>query len=162
MNNLWKVRKQKSPWRKSGAFKNTGNVLLSHTGLPCSTIGAIELNFRVRNGIGCILYAIVTGKIVWVYIRTEMSTGIIKIDQVSRLISITRLSTLLHLHLWPIKPVFYWKSSVPPKRKGKSYLGMGFALICFQRLSLPNVATLQCRWCDNRYTRGSSTSVLSY
>jgi len=46
--------------------------------------------------------------------------------------------------------------------EGKSYLGMGFALICFQRLSLPNVATLQCRWCDNRYTRGSSTSVLSY
>jgi len=39
---------------------------------------------------------------------------------------------------------------------------MGFALICFQRLSLPNVATLQCRWCDNRHTRGSSTSVLSY
>ena len=42
---------------------NTGNVLLSHTSLPCSTIGAIELNFRVRDGNGCGLYAIVTGKL---------------------------------------------------------------------------------------------------
>ena len=30
---------------------------------------------------------------------------------------------------------------------------MGFALICFQRLSLPNVATLLCHWRDNRYTQ---------
>ncbi|CAL6446059.1 unnamed protein product [Bathycoccus prasinos] len=30
---------------------------------------------------------------------------------------------------------------------------VGFALICFQRLSLPNVATLRCHWRDNRYTR---------
>ena len=52
----------KSPQLLSGAFNKTGNVLLFHTGLPCSTIGAIELNFRVRNGIGCDLYAIVTGK----------------------------------------------------------------------------------------------------
>ena len=43
-------------------FKKNGNVLISHTGLPCSTIGAIELNFRVRDGIGWILYAIVTVK----------------------------------------------------------------------------------------------------
>ena len=32
---------------------------------------------------------------------------------------------------------------------------VGFALICFQRLSLPDVATLQCSWRNNRYTRGS-------
>ena len=43
-------------------MKVTGNVLLSHTGLPCSTIGAVRLNFRVRDGIGCSPYAIVTGK----------------------------------------------------------------------------------------------------
>jgi hypothetical protein len=29
-------------------------------GLPCSTIGAKELNFRVRNGNGCVLSAIIT------------------------------------------------------------------------------------------------------
>ena len=32
-------------------------------GDPCSTIGALGLNFRVRNGIGWIPRAIVTGKV---------------------------------------------------------------------------------------------------
>ncbi len=39
-----------------------GNDLLSHTGLPYSTIGAESLNFRVRDGIGCFPFAIITGK----------------------------------------------------------------------------------------------------
>ena len=38
-----------------------GNVLLSHAGFPHSTIGAEGLNYRVRDGIGCFPYAIVTG-----------------------------------------------------------------------------------------------------
>jgi hypothetical protein len=45
---------------------------------------------------------------------------------------------------------------------GRSYLGAGFALICFQRLSDPYIATLRCLWRDNRYTRGTSIPVLSY
>ena len=143
-------------------FKNTGNFLLFHTGCPCSTIGATELNFRVRDGIGCDLCAIVTGKLEWIVKRYRLfiRLKILKRSQASRLLSTTRLNTLLHLHLWPIKPVFFWKSSV--HKKGKSNLRMGFALICFQRLSLPNVATLRCHWYDNRYTRGLSISVLSY
>ena len=32
-------------------------------------------------------------------------------------------------------------------------------LRCFQRLSHPNIATLQCSWRHNRYTRGSSSPV---
>jgi hypothetical protein len=32
-------------------------------GLPCSTIGADELNFRVRDGIGCDIVAITTGNL---------------------------------------------------------------------------------------------------
>ena len=144
-------------------YNNTGNFLLFHTSFPCSTIGATELNFRVRDGIGWNLCAIVTGK-TWMdsykryrlFIRSKK----IKRSQVSRLLSTTRLNALLHLHLWPIKPVFFWKSSV--HKKGKSNLRRGFALICFQRLSLPNVATLRCHWYDNRYTRGLSISVLSY
>ena len=43
-----------------------------------------------------------------------------------------------------------------------AYLGAGFPLRCFQRLSLPNVANRPCRWRDNRHTRGPSTQVLSY
>lgn len=45
---------------------------------------------------------------------------------------------------------------------GRSSLGAGFPLRCFQRLSFPNIATRRCRWRDNRNTRGSSTPVLSY
>ena len=45
---------------------------------------------------------------------------------------------------------------------GISYLEAGFALICFQRLSRPNLAIQLCRWRDNWCTRGSSIPVLSY
>ena len=45
---------------------------------------------------------------------------------------------------------------------GRSHLQASFPLRCFQRLSLPHIATLQCHWRDNRYTRGMSTPVLSY
>lgn len=45
---------------------------------------------------------------------------------------------------------------------GKTHLGTSFPLRCFQRLSLPHLATRQCHWRDNRYTRGASTPVLSY
>ena len=38
-------------------------------GCPCSTIGAVELNFRVRDGNGCDLHAMVTGKL-----RIEMKS----------------------------------------------------------------------------------------
>jgi hypothetical protein len=45
---------------------------------------------------------------------------------------------------------------------GSAYLGGGFPLRCFQRLSRPDVATRPCHWRDNRYTRGPSIPVLSY
>ena len=45
---------------------------------------------------------------------------------------------------------------------GKTHLQASFPLRCFQRLSLPHIATRQCDWRHNRYTRGASTPVLSY
>ncbi len=45
---------------------------------------------------------------------------------------------------------------------GRSHLETSFPLRCFQRLSLPHLATRRCHWRDNRYTRGVSTPVLSY
>ena len=47
-------------------------------------------------------------------------------------------------------------------RRERSHLGARFPLRCFQRLSLPNLATRQCHWRDNRNTRDSFTPVLSY
>ena len=45
---------------------------------------------------------------------------------------------------------------------GMTYLRVCFPLRCFQRLSVPNLATGRCHWHDNPYTRGSFTPVLSY
>ena len=57
----------------------------------------------------------------------------------TRTISIRKLNTLPHLHIGPINPVVYRD---PYKLAfGKSYLGTGLALRCFQRLSLPSIAT---------------------
>ena len=45
---------------------------------------------------------------------------------------------------------------------GRSNLQARFPLRCFQRLSLPCIATRRYDWRHNRYTRGTSTPVLSY
>src|SRR4029453_15362888 len=45
---------------------------------------------------------------------------------------------------------------------GRSHLQARFPLRCFQRLSLPYVATQRCLWRDNWYTSGTSTPVLCY
>jgi hypothetical protein len=71
-------------------------------------------------------------------------------------ISTPRLRASQPLHLAPIDVVV---SDVPLWR---SYLGVGFALRCFQRLSVPDAATRLCPWRDNRRTGGPSNTVLSY
>ena len=76
-----------------------------------------------------------------------------------RPISIRQLHTLLCFHLEPIYLVVF-KGSY--HCCGKSHLEVGFTLRCFQRLSLPYVATQLCLWRDNWYTSGTSIPVLSY
>ena len=73
-----------------------------------------------------------------------------------RAISTGKLHALLHFHTRPIDVVVYYGSQARPGFE------VGFPLRCLQRLSLPHLATLQCHWRDNRYTRGVSTPVLSY
>ena len=60
------------------------------------------------------------------------------------------------LHLQPINVI------VSHNPIWKTHLVASFALRCFQRLSIPNVATLQYSWRHNRFTRGQSNPVLSY
>ena len=69
-------------------------------------------------------------------------------------ISTPWLKPLLVLHLAPINLVVFEVSK-------KSNLGVGFPLICFQRLSHASLATQQCAWWHNWYTRGSLLPVLS-
>lgn len=60
-------------------------------------------------------------------------------DQAERVISTPELNILLCLHPEPINVVVYHDPS------GRSHLGIGLALRCFQRLSFPNIATQRCR-----------------
>ena len=77
-----------------------------------------------------------------------------------RSISISQLNISLCFHLQPINQVVFLGSYFI--KNGKTHLEVGFPLRCFQRLSIPYIATLHCHWRDNRYTRGRSIPVLSY
>src|SRR5437870_10184292 len=59
-------------------------------------------------------------------------------DQAERVISTPELNMLPCLHPEPINVVVYHDPS------GRSHLGLGLALRCFQRLSFPNIATQHC------------------
>ena len=76
--------------------------------------------------------------------------------QANRAISTGKLNALLHLHTRPINVVVFHGS------RGSTRFEVGFPLRCLQRLSRPHIATLLCRWRDNRSTRGASIPVLSY
>src|SRR6185295_11384265 len=76
--------------------------------------------------------------------------------QANRAISTGKLHALLRFHTRPINVVVFHGS------RGRTRFEVGFPLRCFQRLSRPHIATLLCRWRDNRSTRGTFTPVLSY
>ena len=77
-------------------------------------------------------------------------------DQADRAISTGKLHALPHFHTRPINVVVFDDS------QGKSRIQVGFPLRCLQRLSRPHIATLLCRWRDNRSTSDASIPVLSY
>ena len=87
------------------------------------------------------------------YKRTSLSLQHVKSRTT---ISMSGLHPLLDLHLSPIEPVVFWRSS------GGFHLEAGFPLRCFQRLSLPHMATQRCSWRNNWHTSGASIPVLSY
>ena len=138
---------------------------------PPSIISAKELNYCVRDGNRCSLFAIVTGfapdliradlKVLYTLKNEQYQNIYVTWNHWSsvRPISIGQLNTLLCVHLRPINVIVshgsyhFWR---------KSLLVGGFALRCFQRLSRPYVATQPCLWQDNWYTRGMSIPVLSY
>ena len=75
-----------------------------------------------------------------------------------RPISNSQLHALLHFHLCPIYLVLFKGSYL--LTEGISHLEGGFTLRCLQRLSLPNLATLPCRWstADTPVVRPSRSS----
>ena len=141
-----------------------GGDLLSHV-LRRSTIGATALNGRVRDGIGCFARAMTTKprkkhnqslskpRLLTILKPNLAFTGS---NQANRAISTGQLNALPRLHLRPIDVVVFHGSQGRPCFEG------GFPLRCLQRLSCPDIATLHCRWHDNRSTSGAFTPVLSY
>ena len=103
-----------------------GSDLLSHT-LRCSTIGAMGLNFRVRDGIGCLPHAMTTkpeqnnkpstkdgihetvfqSVLVSLTFEVFRHLAITGSNQAYRAISTGQLNALLHLHLRPIDVVVF-------------------------------------------------------
>ena len=77
-------------------------------------------------------------------------------DEACRAISTGQLNALPRLYLRPIDVVVCHGPQGRPGFEG------GFPLRCLQRLSCPHIATLHCRWHDNRSTSGAFTPVLSY
>ena len=63
----------------------------------------------------------------------------------ARPISAARLSASRRLHL---RPITSW--STRGLTEGRTHLGTGFPLRCFQRLSQPDSATGRCRWSTTR------------
>ena len=97
--------------------------------------------------------------------QTTLSHGSVMLrknrGQAARAISTGQLNALRRLHLRPINLVICEGPS-EGLRPGRSHLEAGFALRCFQRLSLPDIATERCSWRNSSHTRGPSTPVLSY
>ena len=159
-----------------------GGNLLSHV-LGRSTIGAAALNGRVRDGIGCFArgcrhqtgkaHGEATGPATSRHHahETRPSRHLTKVSSLPpgggvrllpdrieayRAISTGQLNALLRLHIRPIDVVVCHGPQGRPGFEG------GFPLRCLQRLSCPHIATLHCRWHDNRSTSGAFTPVLSY
>ena len=154
-----------------GGFKKDRRRPTLPPGDPGSTIGAEGLNGRVRNGNGCLPLAIATEKGRQFHSRIESFRG----SQLSFVARCGNESGVKpHGHLVPVSSTHYCAytpglstSSSPTglqgaRAPGRSRLEGGFPLRCFQRLSLPHLATGQCHWHDNPNTSGAFTPVLSY
>ena len=134
--------------QKKGASLSTGSLKVpaacySPTGEPRSTLADEALHFRVRDGNGCCILSMATGKTKnvsgWNAKQTEASLHIEVITASLWAISIGQLSALLRVHFRPIKVVVFHLPS--PLTWGRSCLRGGLALRCFQRLSVPHIAT---------------------
>ena len=147
--------------------------------LPCSTIGAEGLSFRVRNGTGrfplamtaVTLWRYVGGTPVWFGGWVARFSGTAqwtrtRIEWCGEVVGLLVPVSCKGLES-PLPHPAYLPSGLagslsPLEGAWKPHLEAGFPLRCFQRLSLPNVANQPCSWRNNWHTRGSSVPVLSY
>ncbi len=163
-------------------------MMFSHEKSGCSylpregIVAARALNFRVRNGIGCVRLAIAAAA--WKGKHppeTECHSSLLS-DKVNRnsayltflhvlvpgkgkgqsprAIGASWLCSSRCLHRTSIEPLA-WRCPYSIK-DGRPSLGRGFALRCSQRLSRPRAAFRRCHWRDNRTTVAAFPLVLAY
>ena len=167
-------------------FKRSGSELLSHA-LRRSTIVAKRFHGPVRNGMGCFTLAITTRSLKPTKNGKRHLISQFNFYKTANLLKFRYSKLTAAREQWPFVNTIAWFKFKPIEqlvmvsfiryRTSTSILSTwwsataligspgiegGFPLRCFQRLSRPNIATLRCRWRDNRYTRGSFTPVLSY
>ena len=146
-----------------------------------STIGAVGLNDRVRNGNECGPYALVasdmddSGRCG----RSGNSNSLIRSccsacrclvsewrttgsSQAVRAIRTAALGMDCSRSTGGLSTGWSSPALQEAQGLGRVHLGACFPLRCFQRLSQPTIATRRGPWQDNRDTSGSSDSVLSY
>ena len=115
--------------REQSALSGSGGDLLSRGFCP-STIGAVGLNFRVRDGIGCLPHAMSTGPAQCTHFSaSNMSDWEFEIYSASsgsyqayRAISTGLLNALLRLHIQPIDVVVFHGSRRDLVLRGASRL----------------------------------------
>ncbi len=182
---LHSVQTQKSPTINWSGFLLHISLTMSyfHTGTR-TIIGAEAFHCPVRDGKEWDHLAMVI-KLNWLPSCLQQESKFVKSNQLF-LIALTRHNTSTesnrhqsyrvkpHEQLVPVSLTHYYASTPGlstswsrttlqgAQGPGRSHLETSFPLRCFQRLSLPHLATRQCHWRDNRYTRGASTPVLSY
>ena len=150
----------------------------------CSTISAVKLSYRDRNGTGRTLDAKTTNTNLDATHPTRVCCVKHCTTNTNTIFSLLFAATLLPATIlccphatgvfcvgvlvpvtyntspcsqpWPINPIIFREPQQKP------HLKTGFPLRCFQRLSLPHVANQPCHWRDNWHTRGTSIPVLSY
>jgi hypothetical protein len=135
--------RESPPSPSSGGFKVIpGDVLLSRivSRLVPSVLEGLTSVFGVGTGVAPPLWppgnTCAITQFPHIYAGRQKSTGFLQVlsEEASRPISTARLNALPRLHLQPVKLVVSeWPYGT--LRSGKSNLGVGFALRCFQRLS---------------------------
>ena len=142
--------------------------------ITLSTISAGGLNFCVRHGYRCDPSAIITE-----IPSLPTTTHSLKTIQHFHLLPLTTYSNTIPLSGQTLDSLVSASSMnystytpdlsnssslccLTPFQDGKSHLKVCFALRCFQRLSLPDLAAQLCLWRDNWFTSGLSNPVLSY
>ena len=129
-------------------------------------MSAVTFHFSVRNGKRWCHNASITRKFLFVKeqetINSSSKSEEKMLKNLPSTISKGKLNALLRFYCPPINLVVF-QGSFSPHGPSKSYLGDGFPLRCFQRLSDGNLATRQCplSW-YKRHTRDSLIPVLSY